>query len=226
MSSPIIVALDLERDAAIQLASRLDPNLCKLKVGNELFTSSGPQVVLDLKSKGFDIFLDLKFHDIPNTVASAVREACELGVWMVNVHASGGSKMMASAADTILDYESKPILIGVTVLTSIGEDEASSLGINHIESHTLSLAKLAKQSGLDGIVCSPQEVKKIKEDCGNDFIAVTPGIRPSNTEDDQTRISTPKQAIANGSDYLVIGRPITRSADPLASLKSILNEIT
>lgn len=221
--SKIIVALDLERKEAIELAKRLDPNLCKVKVGSELFTSSGPKIIEDLKKIGFDIFLDLKFHDIPNTVASAVREASNLGVWMLNIHTSGGKQMMMSAVEA-LNQAMKPILIGVTVLTSIGKEEAENIGMNRIEDHALSLAKLAKESGLDGIVCSPKEVKKIKEICGRNFIAVTPGIRLLNDSgDDQNRISSPREAIMNGSDFLVIGRPITRSPNPLKSLDSIIN---
>tara|TARA_Y100001970_G_scaffold287736_1_gene413114 strand:+ start:3104 stop:3778 length:675 start_codon:yes stop_codon:yes gene_type:complete len=219
--SKIIIALDLDRKRALELAKELDPSLCKLKVGSELFTSSGPEIIEELKKLGFDIFLDLKFHDIPNTVASAVKVACNLGIWMTNVHASGGKQMMMSAVQA-LNKDIRPILIGVTVLTSIGKIEAKNININTIEDHALSLAVLAKDSGLDGVVCSPKEVKKIKEICGKDFIAVTPGIRLGNSEDDQNRVSSPKQAIQNGSDFLVIGRPITKSNQPLKTLDSII----
>ncbi len=223
--SEIIIALDLDRKKALEIAKELDPTLCKLKVGSELFTSSGPEIIEELKKLGFDIFLDLKFHDIPNTVASAVKVACNLGIWMTNVHASGGKQMMMSAVQA-LNKDIRPILIGVTVLTSIGKIEAKNININTIEDHALSLAVLAKDSGLDGVVCSPKEVKKIKEICGKDFIAVTPGIRLGNSEDDQNRVSSPKEAIQNGSDFLVIGRPITKSNQPLKTLDSIIKGLS
>tara|TARA_B100002052_G_C15830643_1_gene575171 strand:- start:244 stop:918 length:675 start_codon:yes stop_codon:yes gene_type:complete len=223
--SEIIIALDLNRKKALEIAKELDPTLCKVKVGSELFTSSGPEIIEELKKLGFDIFLDLKFHDIPNTVASAVKVACNLGIWMTNVHASGGKQMMMSAVQA-LNKDIRPILIGVTVLTSIGKIEAKNININTIEDHALSLAVLAKDSGLDGVVCSPKEVKKIKEICGKDFIAVTPGIRLGNSEDDQNRVSSPKEAIQNGSDFLVIGRPITKSNQPLKTLDSIIKGLS
>ena len=223
--SEINIALDLDRKKALEIAKELDPTLCKLKVGSELFTSSGPEIIEELKKLGFDIFLDLKFHDIPNTVASAVKVACNLGIWMTNVHASGGKQMMMSAVQA-LNKDIRPILIGVTVLTSIGKIEAKNININTIEDHALSLAVLAKDSGLDGVVCSPKEVKKIKEICGKDFIAVTPGIRLGNSEDDQNRVSSPKEAIQNGSDFLVIGRPITKSNQPLKTLDSIIKGLS
>ncbi len=223
--SEIIIALDLNRKKALEIAKELDPTLCKVKVGSELFTSSGPEIIEELKKLGFDIFLDLKFHDIPNTVASAVKVACNLGIWMTNVHASGGKQMMMSAVQA-LNKDIRPILIGVTVLTSIVKIEAKNININTIEDHALSLAVLAKDSGLDGVVCSPKEVKKIKEICGKDFIAVTPGIRLGNSEDDQNRVSSPKEAIQNGSDFLVIGRPITKSNQPLKTLDSIIKGLS
>ena len=223
--SEIIIALDLDRKKALEIAKELDPTLCKLKVGSELFTSSGPEIIEELKKLGFDIFLDLKFHDIPNTVASAVKVACNLGIWMTNVHTSGGKQMMISAVQA-LNKDIRPILIGVTVLTSIGKIEAKNININTIEDHALSLAVLAKDSGLDGVVCSPKEVKKIKEICGKDFIAVTPGIRLGDSEDDQNRVSSPKEAIQNGSDFLVIGRPITKSNQPLKTLDSIIKGLS
>ncbi len=223
--SEIIIALDLNRKKALEIAKELDPTLCKVKVGSELFTSSGPEIIEELKKLGFDIFLDLKFHDIPNTVASAVKVACNLGIWMTNVHASGGKQMMMSAVQA-LNKDIRPILIGVTVLTSIGKIEAKNININTIEDHALSLAVLAKDSGLDGVVCSPKEVKKIKEICGKDFIAVTPGIRLGDSEDDQNRVSSPKEAIQNGSDFLVIGRPITKSNQPLKTLDSIIKGLS
>ena len=223
--SKIIIALDLDRKRAIEIAKELDPSLCKLKVGSELFTSSGPEIIEELKKLGFDIFLDLKFHDIPNTVASAVKVACNLGIWMTNVHTSGGKQMMISAVQA-LNKDIRPILIGVTVLKSIGKIESENININAIEDHAISLAVLAKDSGLDGVVCSPKEVKKIKEICGKDFIAVTPGIRLGDSEDDQNRVSSPKEAIQNGSDFLVIGRPITKSNQPLKTLDSIIKGLS
>ena len=225
MTSKVIVALDLEKETALDLVSRFNPNLCKLKVGSELFTSSGPKIVSDLTSKGFEVFLDLKFHDIPNTVAAAVREASQLGAWMVNVHASGGERMMLSAREELDKINSKTLLIAVTVLTSISKNEGINIGINDINDHASNLASLAKNSGLHGVVCSPKEVRSIKEICGDDFMTVTPGIRLSNSEDDQSRVSTPKEAILKGSDFLVIGRPITGSSNPLESLEAINSDI-
>jgi len=224
MNSPIIISLDLEYDKAIKLAELFDPKSCRLKVGSQLFTSSGPRVIKDLQSLGFDIFLDLKFHDIPNTVSQAVKVAADLGVWMVNVHVSGGSSMLESARKALSSYRNPPLLIGVTMLTSLSNEEVKEIGISDISEKVMQLALLAKSNGLDGIVCSPREVKVIKELCGKEFIAVTPGIRTKKMNDDQSRVSSPKEAINNGSDFLVIGRPITESSNPLKSLNQVLED--
>lgn len=231
IDSPIVVALDFqEAQQALAFAAQIDPALCKLKVGKELFTSAGPQLVEQLVNQGFKVFLDLKFHDIPNTVAKACEAASKLGVWMLNVHASGGSAMMQSA----LEGTSKgstgtptPYLIAVTVLTSMNQAALHELGIEaNIEQHVLRLAQLTKTAGLDGVVCSAQEATLIRQHIGQDFLLVTPGIRPSfASKDDQSRILTPSQALAVGSNYLVIGRPITQAADPIQALHLILQEI-
>ncbi|RZO94020.1 MAG: orotidine-5'-phosphate decarboxylase [Gammaproteobacteria bacterium] len=225
MNSPIIIPLDLEYDKAIKLAELFDPKSCRLKVGSQLFTSSGPRIIKDLQSLGFDIFLDLKFHDIPNTVSQAVKVAADLGVWMVNVHVSGGSSMLESARNALSSYRNPPLLIGVTMLTSLSNEDVKEIGIPDISEKVMQLALLAKSNGLDGIVCSPREVKVIKELCGKEFIAVTPGIRTKKMNDDQSRVSSPKEAINNGSDFLVIGRPIIESSNPLKSLNQILDDI-
>jgi len=227
MSSPLILALDVELETALDLANKLDPNDCKLKVGSKLFTSSGPSIVSTLNNMGFDIFLDLKFYDIPNTIYGAITEACKLGVWMVNIHCLGGEEMMKSARKSIVDSEvtEKPLLVGVTILTSFDNQGARRVGIDDIEKHVNSLAKLAKDTGLDGVVCSPQEVKNLKDSFGKDFIAVTPGIRSSDSNEDQKRTMTLNEALKNGSDYLVIGRPIIQSDNPVKSIKSLLEEI-
>ena len=228
--TPIIVALDFPtRDAALALADQLDPALCRVKVGKELFTRCGPQVVSALADKGFEVFLDLKFHDIPNTTAMAVKAAAEMGVWMVNVHASGGSKMMSAARQSLISYGTdKPHLIAVTVLTSMEQSDLAELGITLTPAQqVVKLATLAQQSGLDGVVCSAQEATLLKQQLGNDFMLVTPGIRPaSSSQDDQKRVMTPAQAVNAGVDYMVIGRPITKAASPLDALNAIVREIT
>ena len=227
MTSPIIVALDLEHDLALGLAKSLDPNNCRLKVGSQLFTSAGPRVIEQLSTLGFDIFLDLKFHDIPNTVAQSVKAASNLGVWMLNVHTSGGSTMMKAAKEATVGLVDPPLIIGVTMLTSLSEKDVNEIGIQDISNQVVSLASLAKKNSLDGVVCSVNEVRRIKELLGKDFITVTPGIRSSDSlKDDQSRVSTARNAIENGSDYLVIGRPITQSDNPLKSLDSIIKEIS
>jgi len=227
MTSPVIVALDLEHSLAIDLARKLDPVNCRLKVGSQLFTSAGPKVIEELSMLGFDIFLDLKFHDIPNTVAQSVKAASNLGVWMLNVHASGGSVMMNAAKEVTSGFLDPPLIIGVTMLTSLSEKEVNEIGIQDISNQALSLASLAKKNSLDGVVCSVNEVRRIKELLGKDFITVTPGIRSSDSlKDDQSRVSTARNAIENGSDYLVIGRPITQSDNPMNSLDSIIQEIS
>jgi orotidine-5'-phosphate decarboxylase len=227
MTSPVIVALDLEHTLAIDLAKKLDPVNCRLKVGSQLFTSAGPKVIEELSMLGFEIFLDLKFHDIPNTVAQSVKAAANLGIWMLNVHASGGSIMMNAAKEATAELLEPPLIIGVTMLTSLSEKDVSEMGIQDISNQALSLASLAKKNSLDGVVCSVNEVRRIKELLGKDFITVTPGIRSSDSlKDDQSRVSTARNAIENGSDYLVIGRPITKSDNPMNSLDLIIKEIS
>jgi orotidine-5'-phosphate decarboxylase len=228
MSSPIVVALDFPSTAqALALAERLNPQQCRLKVGKELFTRSGPQAVERLQALGFEVFLDLKFHDIPNTTAMAVKAAAELGVWMVNVHCSGGLKMM-QACRAVLDQHAgvKPLLIGVTVLTSMEQSDLAGIGLDvSPEQQVLRLAGLAEQAGLDGLVCSAQEAHILKQQWPAGQL-VTPGIRPAGSAlDDQKRILTPAQAMQAGSDYLVIGRPITQAADPAQALNDILVEL-
>lgn len=229
VASPVIVALDYDTpEAALAMAERLDPAKCRVKVGKELFTIAGPDLVRALVKSGFDVFLDLKFHDIPNTVAAAVKAAAQLGVWMVNVHASGGERMMRAAAEALAPLgEHKPLLIGVTVLTSTAEEELPAIGVSRpLGEQVKALAKLTQSSGLDGVVCSAMEAQALKAECGDDFALVTPGIRPAGSaSDDQRRIVTPAEALKDGSDYLVIGRPITGAADPLVALDSILQEI-
>lgn len=226
MRSPIIVALDLDYEDALTLAKKIDPSNCRLKVGSQLFTSKGPKIIEDLDKLGFDIFLDLKFHDIPNTVAAAVKAASDLGVWMLNVHASGGSKMLQAARKAADNSNNPPLVIGVTILTSLNEVDMQEIGVNNIPMHVKNLAKLVSQNSLDGIVCSPGDVQGIKELLGSNFLTITPGIRSIGAaKDDQSRISSAKQAIINGSDYLVIGRPITQSSDPLKALEMFLEEI-
>ncbi|WP_337843491.1 orotidine-5'-phosphate decarboxylase [Rheinheimera sp.] len=226
----VVVALDFEQQqAALNLVSQLDPKLCRLKVGKEMFTHFGPAFVTQLHNRGFDVFLDLKFHDIPNTVAKAVKAAADLGVWMVNVHASGGTRMMAAARDILQPYGAqKPLLIAVTVLTSMEQSDLTELGITLTpEQQVLKLAGLTHKAGLDGVVCSAQEASLLKQQFGQNFCLVTPGIRPASaSQDDQKRVMTPAQAIAAGVDYMVIGRPITKAADPLAALHSIYQEIS
>ncbi|HSG53232.1 MAG TPA: orotidine-5'-phosphate decarboxylase [Rheinheimera sp.] len=228
--TPVVVALDFEQQSsALNLVSQLDPALCRLKVGKEMFTHFGPQFVKELQQRKFDVFLDLKFHDIPNTVAKAVKAAADLGVWMVNVHASGGSRMMSAAREALVSYGTdKPLLIAVTVLTSMEQSDLLELGITLTpEQQVLKLAALTKQAGLDGVVCSAQEATLLKQQFGQDFCLVTPGIRPAfATQDDQKRVMTPAQAINAGVDYMVIGRPITKAAQPLDALNAIVGEIS
>ena len=227
--SPVVVALDFaEQPAALNFVSQLDPALCRLKVGKEMFTHFGPAFVTQLHQRGFDVFLDLKFHDIPNTVAKAVAAAADLGVWMVNVHASGGRRMMEAAVQSLQSYGSdKPLLIGVTVLTSMEQSDLLEIGIEQSpEQQVMRLATLAQSSGLDGVVCSAQEASLLKQQLGQGFRLVTPGIRPAgSSQDDQRRIMTPAEAQAVGVDYMVIGRPITKAVEPAAALQAILNEL-
>ena len=222
--SKIIVALDYPTmTAAISLAKQLDPNRCKLKVGKELFTRSGPQVVEQLTAMGFDIFLDLKYHDIPSTVAKACRAAADLGVWMMNVHTLGGPAMMTAARDAIANDTQRPLLIGVTLLTSMDEQTFQHIGLTGTISETvLRLANMAEQSGLDGVVCSAQEASPLRAQHGQQFQLVTPGIRPKNSDSgDQHRTMTPIEAINAGSSYLVIGRPITAAENSMEALEAI-----
>ena len=217
----------MEYTAAVSIADTLDPNICRLKVGNQLFTSSGPKIVKMLHDKGFEIFLDLKFHDIPNTVYESVRSAANLGVWMINVHASGGSKMLDASKKALEGFDKPPLLIGVTILTSISEEILTEIGFNNLDKQVMRLTKLAHRSGLDGVVCAASDASKVKQTCGESFLTVTPGIRPKDADlNDQSRISTPKEAIANGSDFLVIGRPITGSEDPKNALENIYKEVS
>lgn len=225
----ILVALDYSNAAdTLALVDRLDPALCRLKIGKELFTSCGPAIVEQVMAKGFEVFLDLKFHDIPNTCAKAVKAAADLGVWMVNVHASGGRRMMEAAREVIEGYSQKPLLIGVTVLTSMEQSDLRDIGLDvEPQEQVVRLAKLTQTAGLDGVVCSAQEASLLRSTLGPDFDLVTPGIRPADSAaDDQRRIVTPADAIALGSTYLVIGRPITQSADPIATLQKINQEIS
>ncbi len=224
----IIVALDYPEAApALDLVVRLEPALCRLKVGKELFTAAGPQLVEQLRQRGFEVFLDLKFHDIPNTVAQACKAAAALGVWMVNVHALGGRRMMEAAREAVVQASRPPKLIAVTVLTSMAQEDLSELGMNATPADmVLRLATLARDSGLDGVVCSAQEAALLRRELGNKFCLVTPGIRPADAAaDDQARTMTPRAALENGSSYLVIGRPITRAADPLLALQEISQQI-
>jgi orotidine-5'-phosphate decarboxylase len=228
-NSKVIVALDFATQKnALALVDRLDPKMCRLKVGKELFTVAGPALVEQLVERGFDVFLDLKFHDIPKTVASACKAAAQLGVWMVNVHAIGGRRMMEAAREVLDDSPKRPKLIAVTVLTSMGREDLNELGIpGEPQDTVLRLARLAHESRLDGVVCSAQEAPLLRQELGTDFCLVTPGIRPANaSQDDQVRIVTPVEAIRLGSDYLVIGRPITKAADPLQVLQQINLELS
>ena len=222
--SKIIVALDYPTsDAAFALAKQLDPQRCRLKIGKELFTRSGPAAVETLVKQGFDIFLDLKYHDIPNTVAKACATAADLGVWMMNVHTLGGGAMMSAARDAIGNQADRPLLIGVTLLTSMDQATFDQIGLQgSITDTVLRLAKLADDSNLDGVVCSAQEATQLRAERGNDFQLITPGIRPANSvQGDQHRTMTPAEALAAGSSYLVIGRPITAAENPMAALEAI-----
>ena len=225
MTSKIIVALDYEKESdALALVDQIDPNLCRLKVGKEMFTTLGINFVKQLHQRNFDVFLDLKYHDIPNTVARAVRSAADLGVWMVDLHASGGLRMMEEAKRILEPYgKDAPLLIAVTVLTSMEDLDLLQIGINASPmEQVLRLAHLTQRAGLDGVVCSPQEVEILRNACGEEFKLVTPGIRPTGADfGDQRRVMTPTAAIRAGSDYLVIGRPITKANNPVEVLRSI-----
>lgn len=229
MNDPkIIIALDYPVAApALALADKLEPALCRLKVGKELFTAAGPALLEQLMRRGFEVFLDLKFHDIPNTTAQACKAAAGLGVWMLNVHALGGRKMLEAARDAIASSTHRPRLIAVTMLTSMAQQDLAEIGIDaKLADMVLRLATLARDSGLDGVVCSARESELLRKHCGNEFCLVTPGIRPAHANlDDQSRVMSPKAAMQAGSSYLVIGRPITQAADPLQALLDINQEI-
>lgn len=228
MSSPLIIALDhAHLDEALHLVEALDPQRCRLKVGKELFTREGPAVLKALHARGFEVFLDLKFHDIPNTVAAAVHAAADQGVWMVNVHASGGRRMMEAARDVLDRNRLTTRLIAVTVLTSMASEELADIGVAvPAREQVVRLAQLAQRAGMDGVVCSAQESSLLREHCGEAFLKVTPGIRPRfAAADDQRRIMTPAEAMASGSTHLVIGRPVTRAASPHEALSAIEAEL-
>lgn len=227
--SRVIIALDFPRgEQATAFVDRLQPGSCRLKVGKELFTREGPDLVRRFVHQGHDVFLDLKFHDIPNTVARACEAAAALGVWMVNVHASGGSKMMLAAREALGAVDAKrPLLIAVTVLTSMGAEDLEELGLTaDPEAQVQRLAALTKKAGLDGVVCSPREAALLRAELGAGFKLITPGVRPHGTSmDDQTRVLTPADAVREGADYLVIGRPITQAEDPIATLQAVNSEL-
>ena len=229
MNDPrVIVALDFgEAKGALDLVQRLDPGACRIKVGNELYTAAGPALVETLVQRGFEVFLDLKYHDIPNTVASACRAAAHLGVWMLDVHALGGRAMMLAAREALAGHAKAPKLVAVTVLTSLDEADFADVGLEGgTEGGALRLARLAKECGMDGVVCSAREASALRSACGAKFCLVTPGIRPAeSTSDDQQRTATPCDALQSGANYLVIGRPITRAPDPAAALARINRDI-
>lgn len=228
-TSPVLVALDYhDMNSALHFVDQIEPGSCRLKVGKEMFTLFGPQLVKTLQQRGFEIFLDMKFHDIPNTTARAVAAAADLGVWMVNVHASGGARMMNAAREALLPYgEQAPLLIAVTVLTSMDAEDLLGLGITLSPAEQAErLAKLTRECGLDGVVCSAHEAARFKQAIGHDFKLVTPGIRPQGSDaGDQRRVMTPQQARLAGVDYMVIGRPVTQSTDPAATLKALLQDL-
>ncbi|ALO46281.1 orotidine-5'-phosphate decarboxylase [Pseudohongiella spirulinae] len=227
-SNCIIVALDFEeRQQALDLVRELDPSQCRVKVGKELFTRFGPDLVREIQALGFEIFLDLKFHDIPNTVNKAVRAAAELGVWMLTLHASGGAAMLQAARDAVQGMDHPPLLVAVTVLTSLESSDLAVQGIERsVEEQVQRLASLAQGNGMDGVVCSAAEAVSLRKLLSENFLLVTPGIRPTGANaDDQKRIVTPADAVQSGSNYLVIGRPITRARDPHLKLSEIQAEI-
>jgi orotidine-5'-phosphate decarboxylase len=228
MDPRIIVALDFpDAKGALGLASRLDPGMCRVKVGKELYTAAGPALVEKLQASGFGVFLDLKYHDIPSTVAAACAAAAALGVWMIDVHALGGRAMMEAARAALPGSGDRPRLVAITLLTSLGAHDMAEVGLGgNPQAAVLKLARLAQASGLDGVVCSAQEAPDLRRQCGKGFLLVTPGIRPAGAgQDDQSRVATPRAAIAGGADYLVVGRPIARAPDPLSALRAISAEI-
>jgi orotidine-5'-phosphate decarboxylase len=227
MISPIIVALDMDMKSALELVEKIDPADCKVKVGSQLFTTSGPAVIKKLNDLGFDVFLDLKFHDIPNTVRKSVETAVRMGVWMLNVHSLGGKEMLSAAHEVIEKATIKPLLLGVTILTSLNDEALEQVGLKlSSQDQVLLLANLCQQAGLDGVVCSPNELSALREHLGKDFLLVTPGIRSLDLEKhDQKRTATASEAITNGADYIVIGREITNDIDPSKKIKQILEKV-
>ena len=227
MKSPIIVALDMESERALELAKKLNPQECKVKVGSQLFTADGPIIIEKLNELGFDIFLDLKFHDIPNTVKKAVEVAIKMGVWMLNVHSLGGKEMLRAAYEVVEKVSIKPLLVGVTVLTSLNDKALKEVGLGlNTEDQVLLLAELCQAEGLNGVVCSANELSILKKHLNEDFLLVTPGIRSGEIEkDDQKRISTASEAISNGADYIVIGREISNEIDPSEKIRQILETV-
>ena len=227
MKSPIIVALDMESERALELAKKLNPQECKVKVGSQLFTADGPIIIEKLNELGFDIFLDLKFHDIPNTVKKAVEVVIKMGVWMLNVHSLGGKEMLRAAYEVVEKVSIKPLLVGVTVLTSLNDKALKEVGLGlNTEDQVLLLAELCQTEGLNGVVCSANELSVLRKHLEEDFLLVTPGIRSSGQEsDDQKRISTASEAISNGADYIVIGREISNEIDPSEKIRQILETV-
>ena len=227
MKSPIIVALDMESERALELAKKLNPQECKVKVGSQLFTADGPIIIEKLNELGFDIFLDLKFHDIPNTVKKAVEAVIKMGVWMLNVHSLGGKEMLRAAYEVVEKASIKPLLVGVTVLTSLNDKALKEVGLGlNTEDQVLLLAELCQAEGLNGVVCSANELSILRKYLDKDFLLVTPGIRSRELEkDDQKRISTASEAISNGADYIVIGREISNEIDPSKKIRQILETV-
>ena len=226
--SRIIVALDFpdEKSTLRFVEEQLSPELCCLKIGKELFTATGRHLVEKLIAQNYNIFLDLKYHDIPNTVASACRVAADMGVFMIDMHCMGGHRMMEAAANALAHYAYRPLLIGVTVLTSMEQNDLSAIGMTgNLKDTVIRLARMAQQSGLDGTVSSAQEASLLREQLGKDWVLVTPGIRLQQTQDDQRRIMIPQDAIRAGSHYLVIGRPITQSSHPMQTLRQVYDDI-
>ncbi len=225
----LIIALDYaEQTPAWRLIEQLDPSLCRLKIGKEMFTRFGPDFVRQAIQQGFDIFLDLKYHDIPNTVAAACDAAADLGVWMLNLHASGGRKMMEAAMNRLAQHQQAPLVIGVTILTALDDSDLVEIGYQGTaQANVNRLATLAADSGLNGVVCSPLEANALRQQHPESFLLVTPGIRAANDpKDDQIRKATPADAIKNGASHLVIGRPVTQAANPQQALMTIHQAVT
>ena len=225
--SKVIVALDFSSLIETEFfLKKIKGQNCRLKVGKELFTSEGPNIIKLIQRYGFEIFLDLKFHDIPNTVSSAIKASCNFGVWMVNIHASGGKQMMLAAREAVDSSSHKPLLIAVTILTSFDKSSYQELGFkNDLQEQIAYLAIMSEKSGMDGIVCSANDISSIKPLVEDKFQFITPGIRIENSNDDQKRVTTPENAISNGSNYIVIGRPVTLSDDPATIIQKINQRI-